>query len=130
MSNDLRKTSGTNQHRMESYAKMKTQGQPTRRYSSDQRPYERQRHQRNTSGRQIQAECDLMLRNEASLRGKVIDFDNWSLLLEREGKHYLIFKSGIMALIPLEDVNYTPSENFASGRVVAEKQANYGYGYS
>lgn len=55
-----------------------------------------------------QTHCDIMLRNEASLRGKIIDYDNWSLLVQKEEKSYLIFKSGIMALIPLEDVVYEP----------------------
>lgn len=75
-------------------------------------------------------ECDLMLRNEASLRGRVIDYDNWSLLIDKEDKSYLIFKSGIMALVPLENVKYDPSAHSDSGREVAEQPAGYNYGYS
>lgn len=70
-------------------------------------------------------ECDIMLRNEASIRGRVIDYDNWSLLIHHEERSYLIFKSGIMALIPLEQVKYSAKPEPYRDRLFAEPNYEY-----
>lgn len=135
-----KKTDAAASAQLNAYAQ--TANQPSSRSYGSSRSYDRQRPAYSSPGRynlqdqflaalcEHEVECDLMLRNEASLRGRVIDYDNWSLLIDKENKSYLIFKSGIMALVPLENVKYNPSAHSHAGRAVAEQPADYNYGYS
>lgn len=135
-----KKTDVQSQTNRNAYAQMAQQ--PVRRYPAGKLPYDKKRGTYTNPGRynlqdQFLAalcdngvECDLMLRNEANLRGKVVDYDNWSLLIDKDDKSYLIFKSGIMALIPLDDVKYNSADSNRYGREIAEAHGDYNYGYS
>lgn len=47
-----------------------------------------------------EVDVDIFLRNESVRQGKLLAYDNWSVLLASSGKQYLLFKSAIMGIIP------------------------------
>lgn len=47
------------------------------------------------------ATLDVYMKNESLRRGRIVDYDNWSILLISDSKQYLLFKSSIMGIIPL-----------------------------
>ncbi len=47
---------------------------------------------------------DVYLKNESLRRGRILDYDNWTILLYADDKYYLLFKSAIMSIIPLGEV--------------------------
>lgn len=69
---------------------------------------------------------DIFLRNESIRTGRVIDYDNWSVLIETEEKQYLLFKSAIMGIIPQ---HYLLIENAKdpSYQRVAEEHSAYNF---
>lgn len=48
---------------------------------------------------------DVYLKNESIRRGKILDYDNWTILLLSDGKYYLLFKSAVMGIIPIENIS-------------------------
>lgn len=50
------------------------------------------------------ATLDVYLKNESIRRGRLLDYDNWTILLYADEKYYLLFKSAIMSIIPLQEV--------------------------
>ncbi|NCC82558.1 MAG: hypothetical protein EOM03_00290 [Clostridia bacterium] len=75
-------------------------------------------------------DVDIYLKNESVRRGQIADYDNWSVLLYSEGKQYLLFKSGIMGIIPtgslvLEGETFP----FLPTRVAEADSPGYSYGH-
>lgn len=49
-----------------------------------------------------QIEVDLFLQTEASQRGVIEAFDNWVILLRSNSRRYLIYKTAILSMTPVE----------------------------
>ncbi len=72
--------------------------------------------------------CDVYLKNESVRHGVISAYDNWSLLLHAEGKQYLIFKSGIMSIIPSEILYIDTDYPLRGTNRVADPPGRYLYG--
>ena len=60
--------------------------------------------------KQNKTEIILYLMNGVPLRGKVLSFDNFTILLEIDKKQNLIYKHAISTLVPTMPVNYKNDE--------------------
>ena len=61
--------------------------------------------------RKEKMEITLYLSNGVPLKGKVISFDNFTIVLEQQDKQYLIYKHAITTLIPSQKISLLNSNN-------------------
>jgi host factor-I protein len=57
----------------------------------------------------------VFLVNGYQIKGIVRSFDNFTLLLEVEGKQQLVYKHAVSTIIPMRNVNLRTSENDETG---------------
>ncbi len=65
--------------------------------------------------------CTVFLINGYQIKGVVRSFDNFTLLLEVEGKQQLIYKHAISTIIPIRNINLKSLENNQSENSSASK---------
>lgn len=53
----------------------------------------------------------IYLINGFQLRGSVRGFDNYTIILDNEGKQQLVYKHAISTIIPTKPINFTFSDN-------------------
>lgn len=53
----------------------------------------------------------MFLMNGFQLRGIVTGFDNFTVVLDSEGKQQLIYKHAISTIIPARSINFTDAED-------------------
>lgn len=56
--------------------------------------------------RKDNASITIFLMNGFQLRGQVKGFDNYTIVLDSEGKQQLIYKHAISTIIPIKPVNF------------------------
>ncbi|MBE7410799.1 MAG: RNA chaperone Hfq [Leptospiraceae bacterium] len=69
-----------------------------------------QDHLLNTA-RKEKIELTIYLLNGVPLKGRVVSFDNFTLVLENDGKQNLVYKHGISTIIPAKPIKLQPEEN-------------------
>lgn len=47
-----------------------------------------------------QLEVDVYLHNDDVRHGRIAEYDNWSIVLKEADQRYLLFKTGIIAILP------------------------------
>lgn len=52
----------------------------------------------------------VFLVNGYQIKGTVKSFDNFTILLEVEGKQQLVYKHAVSTIIPLKNININPQE--------------------
>ncbi len=52
----------------------------------------------------------VFLVNGYQIKGTVKSFDNFTILLEVEGKQQLVYKHAVSTIIPLKNINVNPQE--------------------
>jgi host factor-I protein len=57
----------------------------------------------------------VFLVNGYQIKGNVRSFDNFTLLLEVEGKQQLVYKHAVSTIIPMRNVNLRTAENDENG---------------
>ncbi len=73
-------------------------------------------------------EVDIFLRNESVRAGKVLAYDNWSVLIsDSQSKQYLMFKSAIMGIIPKTYVLFDENLPSQYTKVADTKSTYYKY---
>lgn len=57
---------------------------------------------------------DLMIQllDQSIKTGEIVGFDDQSIILESDGRQYLIYKNAIVAVNPQEEVNYIFNESY------------------
>lgn len=65
---------------------------------------------------------DVLLKNDSLRSGRIESYDNWSILLEYEGKKSLLFKSSVMAVTETESEKEVA---YQRGQVMSEFLADY-----
>lgn len=68
-----------------------------------------QDHLLNTA-RKEKIELTVYLLNGVPLKGKVISFDNFTLVLENDNKQNLVYKHAISTIIPAKTIKLQPEE--------------------
>ncbi len=68
---------------------------------------------------------DILMKNDSLRTGRIESYDNWSLLLSYEDKKCLLFKSGIIAIIPHEQSYEIEDLNFLHRHTVSDVRAKY-----
>lgn len=53
----------------------------------------------------------LFLVNGYQLRGVIKGFDNFTVVLESEGKQQMVYKHAISTIVPSTPINFMPEEN-------------------
>lgn len=56
--------------------------------------------------RREQVEVSIQLLDQTHKNGQIIGFDHQSIILETEGRQYLVYKNAIVAVNPQQIVNY------------------------
>ncbi|MDW7729656.1 MAG: RNA chaperone Hfq [Bacillota bacterium] len=57
----------------------------------------------------------VFLINGYQIKGVVRSFDNFTILLEVEGKQQLVYKHAVSTIIPMRNINLRTSDNDSSG---------------
>lgn len=65
---------------------------------------------------------DVLLKNDSLRSGRIESYDNWSILLEYDGKKSLLFKSSVMAVTETENEKEIA---YQRGQVMSEFMADY-----
>jgi host factor-I protein len=52
----------------------------------------------------------IYLSNGVPLKGKVVSFDNYTIIIEFEGKQSMIYKHAITTIIPEKSIRLNPAE--------------------
>ncbi len=73
-----------------------------------------QDHLLNTA-RKEKIELTIYLLNGVPLKGKVISFDNFTLVLENDSKQNLVYKHAISTIIPAKAIKLQPEETKEGG---------------
>ncbi|MES0491358.1 MAG: RNA chaperone Hfq [Leptospirales bacterium] len=53
----------------------------------------------------------IYLSNGVPLKGKVISFDNYTIIIEHEGKQSMIYKHAITTIIPEKPIRLNPQDS-------------------
>ena len=53
----------------------------------------------------------IFLVNGFQLKGMVRGFDNYTIVLDNDGKQQLVFKHAVSTIVPLKPINFTFSDN-------------------
>lgn len=53
----------------------------------------------------------IFLVNGFQLKGMVRGFDNYTIVLDNEGKQQLVYKHAVSTIVPLKPINFTFSDN-------------------
>jgi host factor-I protein len=56
--------------------------------------------------------------NGFQLRGCVRGFDNYTIVLDNEGKQQLVYKHAVSTIIPVKPINFAFSDNRAQENVI------------
>ncbi len=62
--------------------------------------------------RREKIEVTIQLLDRTSRNGQIVGFDYSSIILEAEGRQYLLYKSAIVAVNPKQAVNYIFNDNY------------------
>jgi host factor-I protein len=62
------------------------------------------------TARKDKIDLTIYLLNGVPLKGKVYSFDNFSIIIENEGKQQLIYKHAVSTIIPLKPIKFAPEE--------------------
>ena len=57
------------------------------------------------SARKEKMEITIYLSNGVPIKGVVVSFDNFTIVVEQQGKQYLIYKHSITTVIPSKRIN-------------------------
>ena len=60
--------------------------------------------------RKDKSELTIYLTNGVPLKGRVTSFDNFTIVIDQNGKQSLIYKHAISTIIPAKAVNLNPDE--------------------
>jgi host factor-I protein len=63
------------------------------------------------NARKDKVDLTVFLMNGVPIRGRVISFDNYTILLEVDKKQNLIFKHAISTIVPVKPIPYGEQEN-------------------
>ena len=73
--------------------------------------------------RKEKIEITVYLSNGVPLKGRVISFDNFTIVLEQGGKQYLVYKHAITTVIPAKKINLSAvAESAATESAVTEDE--------
>ncbi|HMB20227.1 MAG TPA: RNA chaperone Hfq [Spirochaetota bacterium] len=61
--------------------------------------------------RKEKIEITIYLMNGVPIKGKVVSFDNFTILIEVDKKQNLIYKHAVSTLMPVKPVQYKDEEN-------------------
>jgi len=61
--------------------------------------------------RKEKIEITIYLMNGVPIKGKVVSFDNFTILIEVDKKQNLIYKHAVSTLMPVKPVQYKEEEN-------------------
>ncbi|MCE9500799.1 MAG: RNA chaperone Hfq [Leptospira sp.] len=62
------------------------------------------------TARKDKIELTVYLLNGVPLKGKVVSFDNFTLILENDGKQHLVYKHAISTIIPQKLIKLQPED--------------------
>ena len=62
--------------------------------------------------RREKVQVSIQLTDQSMKEGQIIGFDSQSIILEENGRQYLIYKSAIVAVNPQQQVNYIFNESY------------------
>ncbi|NLC83677.1 MAG: hypothetical protein GX749_01170 [Ruminococcaceae bacterium] len=62
--------------------------------------------------RREKVEVTIQLLDRTSRNGQIVGFDYTSIILEAEGRQYLLYKTAIVAVNPKQAVNYIFNDNY------------------
>lgn len=65
--------------------------------------------------RREQVEVSIQLLDQSHKNGQIIGFDHQSIILETEGRQYLVYKNAIVAVNPKQTVNYIFNDAYRQG---------------
>ncbi len=63
------------------------------------------------NARKDKVDLTIFLMNGVPIRGRVVSFDNYTILLEVDKKQNLIFKHAISTIVPSKPIPYGEQEN-------------------
>lgn len=63
------------------------------------------------AARKEKIEITIYLMNGVPIKGRVISFDNFTILIEVDKKQNLIYKHAVSTIMPLKPVQYKEEEN-------------------
>lgn len=62
------------------------------------------------TARKEKIDITVYLLNGVPLKGKVFSFDNFTLIIENDGKQQLVYKHAVSTIIPAKPIKFTPEE--------------------
>ena len=62
------------------------------------------------TARKDKIDLTIYLLNGVPLKGKVYSFDNFTIIIENDGKQQLIYKHAVSTIIPLKPIKFAPEE--------------------